>query len=238
MRKLRDRLPGHATVVTYLALFLALTAGAMAAATIDSGDVVNGSLKSVDLKNNAGVKGSDVRNNSLRGGDVRNGQLTGAQVADNSIRGADTNEPALELSQRVAQLGGVTNYVLPTPIALAFPNNTYTQSADESNVWIGGGRITFPAACTSPRSATIYLLADGTTLATDTLVGFIQIIDNGVGSVTRHFDIAPFAGGKGTTQVKTGAPVPHTFYVIASAACNSGAGVTLDSVGVDVVAER
>ena len=236
MRRLRGKRPGHATIAAYLALFFTLTAGAMAAATIDSGDVVNGSLKSVDLKNNAGVKGSDVRNSSLRGGDV--GPLRGGQVADNSLGGADANEPTLALSQRIALLGATTNFALPTPVALPFPNNTYTQAAEESNVWIAGGQVTFSAACTQPRSIQVYLFEGGAAPTVDNVAGSAVIQDNSAGAVTRRFTFSSFAGGKGLSQVRTGAPVTRTFYAFGLANCNSGSGVTLDSVGIDVFAER
>ena len=237
MSRLRQKLPGHATVAAYLAIFFALSAGAIAAATIDSGDVVNNSLKSVDLKNGGGAKGIDVRNRSLRGNDIRNGQLRGAQVADNSIRGADTNEPSLQLSQRILQLGATTNFAIPTPIPLPFPNNTYTQAADETNLWIAGGQVTFSAACTQPRAAIVYLL-DGNTLVAENIVGFVQINDQGAGAVARRFTFPNYPGTQGLTQIRTGASQPHNFHVYSVGGCNSGSGITLDSIGVDVVAER
>ena len=52
---IRSRLT-FANVVSVTALFIALGGVAWAAATIDSGDVVNNSLKSVDLKDDNGVK--------------------------------------------------------------------------------------------------------------------------------------------------------------------------------------
>ena len=42
---------GHATVVAYLALFVALGGGAYAAAEIGSADIVDGSVTSADVKN-------------------------------------------------------------------------------------------------------------------------------------------------------------------------------------------
>ena len=237
MRGLRRKLPGHATIAAYLALFFTLTAGAIAAATIDSGDVVNGSLKSVDLKNGAGVKGSDVRNGSLRGADVR--PLGSAHLAAKALKGADVNEPSLALSQRVAQLGATTNFALPIlAIGLPFPNNTYTQAANESNVWIGGGQVTFSAACTQPRSAQIYLLEGAPSFSADTAAGVAQVADTGVGVVSKRFSFAGVFGGRGIAHARTGTAVNRTFFVYGTVSCNSGSGVTLDSVGVDVVAER
>ena len=239
MRRLRDSRPSYTTVAAYLAIFLALTGGAYAAATIDSGDVVNNSLRSRDLKNGQGVKGRDVRNGAIGGGDVLNRQLRGAHVVDESLGGGDVNEPSLALSQRVAQLGGVTNYALPTPIVLAFPNNSYTQVGAESNVWIAGGKVTFSAACVQPRNAVIYLFADDTAPVSDNIAGFAQVVDTSAGATTRRFAFNTFPGNsKGLTQIRPGSDAPHTFYTYGGASCNSGAGVTLDSIGVDVVAER
>jgi hypothetical protein len=54
-----------------LALFLVLTGGvAYAANTIGSSDVIDNSLRSIDLKNGAGVKGVDVVDDSLTGDDI------------------------------------------------------------------------------------------------------------------------------------------------------------------------
>lgn len=61
----------HATVVAYLALFTALAGTSYAVTKIDSGDVVNGSLRTQDLKDGKGVTGRDVRANSLTGAQIR-----------------------------------------------------------------------------------------------------------------------------------------------------------------------
>ena len=50
----------YANVMATIAVFIALGGVTWAAATIDSGDVVNNSLKSVDLKDGQGVKAADV----------------------------------------------------------------------------------------------------------------------------------------------------------------------------------
>ena len=106
--KLRRFRPSHATVVAYLALFVALGGTAYAAATIGSAEVVDDSLQSVDLKDNAAVGSRDVVNDSVTGGglgsvDVRNNSLTsndvaaltGADVTDDSLKGADVEESSL-----------------------------------------------------------------------------------------------------------------------------------------------
>jgi hypothetical protein len=66
---IRSRLT-YANVMATVAVFIALGGAAWAAATINSGDVVNDSLKSVDLKDDKAVKGVDVKDLSLTGLDL------------------------------------------------------------------------------------------------------------------------------------------------------------------------
>jgi hypothetical protein len=79
----------------FLALFLVIAGGtAYAANTIGSSDVVNNSLLSEDLKNNAAVKSVDVVDDTLSGGglaasDLRAGSVGSSEVADGSIQNGD-----------------------------------------------------------------------------------------------------------------------------------------------------
>jgi hypothetical protein len=75
----RAHLRGNA--VGYVALFVALSGTTYAAATISSHDVVNDSLKSIDLKNGAAVKSKDVFDDSLSGADVDEATLEGVNAA-------------------------------------------------------------------------------------------------------------------------------------------------------------
>jgi hypothetical protein len=96
LRKLPRGRPSHATVVAYLALFVAL-GGTSAWAThevINSSDVVNESLTGADIKNGT-LTGTDVFDNTIGGADVTNGSLTGADIFDNTIGGADITNGSL-----------------------------------------------------------------------------------------------------------------------------------------------
>jgi hypothetical protein len=68
------RRPGHATVVAYLALFVALGGTSYAALSISGKNVKNGSLTGADLKNNS-VASADVRDRGLLAKDFKAGQL-------------------------------------------------------------------------------------------------------------------------------------------------------------------
>ena len=76
---MRQRRPSHATVVAYLALFVALGGGAYAISVAKKNSVVSKSIK------NGQVKTKDLAKNAVNG----------AKVADNSLSGADVNESSL-----------------------------------------------------------------------------------------------------------------------------------------------
>ena len=228
MRRLLKR-PGHATIVAYLALFAALAGGSYAAVKIGSGAIKNNSLKSVDLRNNAGVKGIDVRNSSLRGNDV----------APDSLTGADVSEASLLAARIVAKLGGPTATPIAAAAQSAMPNPTYTQAADSLDQVLGDARVTFSAACTQPRSAFVYLLKNyAPPLGVEDIISIAQIVDTGAGAVTRTVAFAPFPGGPAGYTLPPGVPAPATFSLYHQGNCNAGAGITLDEVRVHILGAR
>lgn len=106
-RKTRDRRPGAARwrpspglLVAALALFIALggVAYGVAAETIGSRAIKDGSVLSRDVKDGA-IRGHDLKNGSVLGRDIKNGTVRSAdihlggvgsvEVADGSLRGRD-----------------------------------------------------------------------------------------------------------------------------------------------------
>ena len=233
--------PSHGLVVAYLALFLTLAGTAIAAATIGSGDVINGSIKSIDLKDNGGVKGVDVRNRSLGGGDVAAGSLRASDFRGNSVAGADISEATLDVERIYRRLGGAVNLPLTTGVAhKLLPNNDFTQAADESDQIIAGGQMTFAASCMQPRTFTAYLLLDDPLPSPGSFIGLVQLQDEGTGAVTRVFDFggSPFPGSSGMKLFRTGTAVNHQVFIWAGVNCNSGGGATIDSAQVNVIGHR
>ncbi len=57
----------YANVVATLALLLALGGGAYAIDKVNSHEIVNGTIKSVDLKNRKAVRAADVKRNTPQG---------------------------------------------------------------------------------------------------------------------------------------------------------------------------
>lgn len=105
--KLRARRPGHATVVSYLALFIALGGTtAYAADTIGSSDVIDESLQSQDIKNSQ-VKHADLAGNSVTSTNIFNGSVLGpeihsdavdsSKVKDDTLTGNDIDEQSLNV---------------------------------------------------------------------------------------------------------------------------------------------
>jgi hypothetical protein len=87
-----------ALVISLVALFAALSGAALAlpgTQTVNSGDIKNEAVKSVDLKDGKAVTGDDVVDESLTGTDVTDGTIAGADVTDESIASADVKDETL-----------------------------------------------------------------------------------------------------------------------------------------------
>ncbi len=139
MRTLARLRPSPAMAVALLALFVAMGGVSYAVATIDSSDIVNGSIKSRDVKNGtltkADVKGRslsgrnigtatvdsrnlrtgavrsiDILNGTIGTNDVDNGSLNTLDLANGSVFGLDVNNNSLTgLDINEATLGQVNS---------------------------------------------------------------------------------------------------------------------------------
>src|SRR3954452_10896258 len=101
-------------VVAYLALFVALGGtSAYAANTIGSGDVIDDSLQSVDLKNGdvqavdiapGAVNTSHIKDGAIKDTDLATGAVGSAKIKDGSVAPADLDQaPAAEVYEAAAQ---------------------------------------------------------------------------------------------------------------------------------------
>ena len=100
LRMIGRHLAGN--LVAYLALLIATSGTAYAVATVDSDDVVNNSLQSTDLMDDAAVKSVDVRDDTLAGGGLK-----GVDIAPNTLTGADVNESTLGKVPNADRLDGL-----------------------------------------------------------------------------------------------------------------------------------
>src|SRR5262245_24913047 len=110
-RKLRNRRPSHATVVAYLALFVALSGTAMAVDgplagqnTVGSEDIINSEVRTGDI-GDAEVSGNDLAPDSVGSGKIVDRQVKNADlglgasssntIADGGIQGIDVRNDTL-----------------------------------------------------------------------------------------------------------------------------------------------
>ncbi len=96
MQSLVRRRPSPALVISLIALFVSLSGVSYGVATgfIDSRELKNNEVRSIDIRNNE-VRTRDVRNNEVRGLDIRNSTVQGRDVALNTLTGDDVNESRL-----------------------------------------------------------------------------------------------------------------------------------------------
>jgi hypothetical protein len=165
--KIKTRLT-FANVASALALFFALgTAGAYAANTVFSTDIVNGEVKSVDIGNGAvaavdlatdSVTTDEIAGETVRSSDVLNGSLSGADIDEGTLGPV----PSATQATNSARLGG-------SPPSAFFrsanvrridwnagchvdPSNPYTCSTPTYHSPVLGG-LTLHATC---RGTTVY----------------------------------------------------------------------------------
>ena len=93
---LRLRTPSYANVMSTIAVIVAVgTGGAYAANTIGSDDVIDASLRGVDIADET-IGGRHIINGKLTYHDLRDETLTGAKVQDGAIKGSEVDESTLD----------------------------------------------------------------------------------------------------------------------------------------------
>jgi hypothetical protein len=165
--KTRSFRPSPALVIACLALFAALTGSAFAAGvgknTVRSPQIVNGTIRTVDLRDNAvaagkiapnavdtteivenGVESSDVAPDSLTAADLGAASVTSSEVADQSLTANDLGPNSVGSSElqagsvRASELGGIIQVSNSTPIA-AGANGSVSVNCPADTVVISGG---------------------------------------------------------------------------------------------------
>jgi hypothetical protein len=161
--RIRSHLRSNA--IAYLALFVALSGTAIAAAprnSVTSKSIRNGAVHKADLGANS-VDGSKVEDGSLTGDDVANNALNGVDINGPTLTGVDADTldgiPASQFQfGNGADVGGGTTQFSGTDTALttpdgtldvtcaASPSATYTDDGGDGSqtfVWTRGASSTF-----------------------------------------------------------------------------------------------
>jgi hypothetical protein len=165
--KTRSFRPSPALVIACIALFAALTGSAIAAGvgknTVRSPQIVDGTIRTVDLRDNAvaagkiapdavdtteiaenGVASSDVAPDSLTAQDLGPASVTSSEVADQSLTADDLGPNSVGSSElqagsvRASELGAIIQASNSTPIA-AGANGSVSVNCPEGTTVISGG---------------------------------------------------------------------------------------------------
>jgi len=90
------RKPSPAMAVALVALFVSLggVSYAVAAASIGSRELRDGSVRGEDVRNGT-LRGRDIRDGSLQGREIHTGTVQSRDVRDGSLRGLDVNDRSL-----------------------------------------------------------------------------------------------------------------------------------------------
>ena len=97
MKSLLARRPSPALVISLIALFLSLSGVSYGVATgfIDSREIKNNEVRSLDIRNNE-IRTRDIRNNEVRGIDLRNSTIQSRDIGLNQVTGLDVREDSLQ----------------------------------------------------------------------------------------------------------------------------------------------
>lgn len=165
--KTRSFRPSPALVIACIALFAALTGSAIAAGvgknTVRSPQIVDGTIRTIDLRDNAvaagkiapdavdtteiaenGVESSDVAPETLTSADLGAASVTSSEVADQSLTANDLGPDSAGSSElqagsvRASELGTIIQVSNSTPIA-AGANGSVSVNCPEGTTVISGG---------------------------------------------------------------------------------------------------
>ena len=97
MKSLLRRRPSPALIIASIALFVSLSGVSYGVATgfIDSREIKNNEVRSLDIRNNE-IRTRDLRNNEVRGIDIRNSTVQSRDIALNAVTGDDVKEDTLQ----------------------------------------------------------------------------------------------------------------------------------------------
>lgn len=224
MRQIRKRLT-YANVMSSIAVFLVLGGAAFAATQLP--------------KNSVGTK--QLKRNAVTTAKIKKSAVNGSKIADGSITGVDINAGKTSFGHVVAKLRGSTPLNLTEELQpFALNPSTYTQAAEENDVYDGAVEVTFQPGCEVPRSAVAYVVIDPTNALKleppESIASWGITEDKTGGTVTRRIEVSPyFLWG---SRFEPGAAKSHTVNLVVAGECKTGSGVTATSGAVDVIGTK
>jgi hypothetical protein len=254
MKQIRKRLT-YANVMSSIAVFLILGGATAFAAhqlgknTVGSKQLKKNAVTTAKIKKEAvggaklkkgAVTGDKIAAGTVSGDKIAANAVTGDKIADGTVTGADINAGNTPFARVTARLRGnsalaVNNTFQSYPVN----PNTYSQAPNEVDSYAGAVDLAFSAACTTPRSASAYVLVDPANPLTPTVndvVAVGQISDSTGGALNRRIDLGPYPGLGG--KFEPGTTKTHIVYLVVNGTCSTGSGITASAGAVDVIGTR
>jgi hypothetical protein len=162
VKSLLRRRPSPAMLIALIALFVSLSGVSYGVATgfIDSREIKNNEVRSLDIRNNQ-VRSRDLRNNEVRGIDIRNSTIQSRDIAINGVTGEDVKEDTLAKVPSALLADTATSADSVTSLKI-IPQTTLTEGADPVPL-ATHGPLTLLGECEPNGPATNALLAVRTT---------------------------------------------------------------------------
>jgi hypothetical protein len=222
---MRGRLT-YANIVGTLALVLAIAGGTAAAlpgkGSVQANDLRKNSVKAIAIAKNA-VGSAEIKDGAVKSPDVADGSLTYGDLASNSV-------VARMRAVGPIETGAATQ---ANPITVPLEGATWTQAADETQVFFGETRFTKSGPCTTG-GLVVAVEVDGNPILTD---GFSQYYDAGA-TVNAGTYTESFLRSRPWLH-ETGAEVPHSAVLKVWDVCNAAnESLTLEELRVNVVGMR
>ena len=225
------RRPSPALVIALIALFVSLSGVSYGVATgfIDSRELKNNEVRSIDIRNNQ-IRTRDLRNNEVRGIDLRNSTVQGRDIALNTVTGEDVREDTLGKVPSAAAADTATSATNANGVSTLklIPQVTVAEGAQPVTL-ATHGPLTLSGGCEPNEPATEARLYVSTTENNSAAGGeSITDPDIGAGEPPSNIAILSSMGGLAATRVFASAPGGSAFTgLVAMYADATGAGSSL-----------
>jgi hypothetical protein len=227
----------YANVVATLSAFVVLCGGAAIAAD----QLAKNSVGKKHLKANA-VTTKKIKKNAVTRAKIRNDAVDGSKVPAAALGAAEFQTTGMPYTHIAEEIRIALNQGVPTggePAILDLPGGSYTQPGSRTDQYVGAVDVTFDPSCVD-RTAVAYLLMDPpdtggkfglSLLLSGVAVGFYQ--EDGNARATGRIELGPFSSFG--TRFAPGTATTHVFKLLTIGTCGSGAGITANTVSVDVI---
>jgi hypothetical protein len=176
VKSLLRRRPSPAMVIALIALFVSLSGVSYGVATgfIDSREIKNNEIRSLDIRNNE-VRTRDLRNNEVRGIDIRNSTVQSRDIAINAVTGEDVKEDTLQKvpSALLADNANIANIANSVSTLKIIPVTTVAEGAAPATL-ASHGPLTLTGDCPGGIARLLVSTTENDSAATGTSTALID----------------------------------------------------------------